>query len=60
MLRVLLVMTHLITKQPNCNEREIEPASPVPLIKVALGETARRRAAGEGNPVSPGQPPDKL
>lgn len=38
--------------------------SSVSVIKVALGEAAARatgrRAAGEGNPVSPGQPPDKL
>lgn len=60
LLYVQLVVTHLNTKQPYCDEWETEPVSPVPLIKVALGEAAGRRAAGEGNPVCPGQPPDKL
>ena len=55
---VQLLVTHLTTKQLGCDD--CETVSPVPLIKVALGEAAGRRAAGEGNPVSPGQPPDKL
>lgn len=48
------------SRQLNCDEWEIERALPVPLIKVALGEAAGRTAAGEGNPVSPGQLSDKL
>lgn len=42
-----------------CDDWSREAASPAPLMKVALGATAGSRAAGGGNPVSPGQPADK-
>lgn len=46
--------------EPNCDEGATDPVSSVCVIKVALGEAGGRRAAGGGNPVSPGQPADKL